>query len=429
MKMDAPELHYRCDKNVVIYTRPNSKTPHYYARIKLPLIGKWKKFTTKTDDLEKAIAIAVKEYEVAKIKLANGIVLDTRRFSHVADLAIGEMQEELELGIGRVSYNEYIPLIGKYKKFFGNKYMSNINYDDLVRYDAHRTKQLGRKASASTINTHNAALAKVFDLAVNKGWIHQSQVPRFKNEGRKSERRPHFDCEEVKVLRDFMNQYVRLSTEDFKTGGVTQRSIAIRLLLRDFVEFVLFTGARPGTETSHLKWKHISVRRHRDGKKYIEITIPKGKTRSRKVIAMTNIQMCLERLLTRFCDTYFEDLTLEDDLSSVDEYIFRLPDGTEPKDLHGAFEKLLEEAGLRKSSDGKNRSLYSLRHTYATLQLELGIPVHTIAINMGTSVKMIEKHYSHLEVWKQAAELAGRGFQGEEELIAKLSGNTSQLSD
>ena len=50
--------------------------------------------------------------------------------------------------------------------------------------------------------------------------------------------------------------------------------------------------------------------------------------------------------------------------------------------------------------------LYSLRHTYATLALEVDkVPIHTLSRQMGTSVAMIEKHYSHLDAVKAMKQL------------------------
>ena len=45
----------------------------------------------------------------------------------------------------------------------------------------------------------------------------------------------------------------------------------------------------------------------------------------------------------------------------------------------------------------QRRSLYSLRHTYATQRLEKGdVNVYDLSINMGCKVKQIETHYSHV---------------------------------
>ena len=56
----------------------------------------------------------------------------------------------------------------------------------------------------------------------------------------------------------------------------------------------------------------------------------------------------------------------------------------------------------------KKRVLYSLRHTYATLALTYDkTEIHTLAKQMGTSVGMIEKHYSHLDAVKAVHQLRG----------------------
>ena len=49
-----------------------------------------------------------------------------------------------------------------------------------------------------------------------------------------------------------------------------------------------------------------------------------------------------------------------------------------------------------------------MRHTYATFSLTHDkVPIHTLAKQMGTSVVMIEKHYSHLKVIQAISQLRG----------------------
>ena len=60
------------------------------------------------------------------------------------------------------------------------------------------------------------------------------------------------------------------------------------------------------------------------------------------------------------------------------------------------------------SVTNKRRVLYSLRHTYATIALQIDrVEIHTLALQMGTSVSMIEKHYSHLDAVKAVNQLRG----------------------
>ncbi len=59
------------------------------------------------------------------------------------------------------------------------------------------------------------------------------------------------------------------------------------------------------------------------------------------------------------------------------------------------FRRLMRESGLALTADGQNRTLYSLRHIYATLELlRNSTDIHTLSKQMGNSAAMIERHYS-----------------------------------
>ena len=62
------------------------------------------------------------------------------------------------------------------------------------------------------------------------------------------------------------------------------------------------------------------------------------------------------------------------------------------------------------STSDKKRTLYSLRHFYATYRLYKGANIHQLAVQMGTSVGMLEKHYSKLTPMLMADEFAGRNY-------------------
>ena len=88
--------------------------------------------------------------------------------------------------------------------------------------------------------------------------------------------------------------------------------------------------------------------------------------------------------------------------------VFLCRDGSEVKDWHGAFEQLLVDCNLFKDRDGNNRTLYSLRHTYAAFKiLYAKLDLHRLAKQMSTSVGMLEKHYSHLDPIKAARDIIG----------------------
>ena len=45
---------------------------------------------------------------------------------------------------------------------------------------------------------------------------------------------------------------------------------------------------------------------------------------------------------------------------------------------------------------GKHRTLYSLRHMYATFRLSEEVSLFLLARQMGTSVEMLEQHYGQV---------------------------------
>ena len=96
----------------------------------------------------------------------------------------------------------------------------------------------------------------------------------------------------------------------------------------------------------------------------------------------------------------------------LDLPVFRLPDGLVTENIHQTFRQFLKDIGLIICPrTGQNRTLYSLRHTYATFALiNDGMDIHTLAIQMGTSIGMIERHYSHLTPRLKKDMLTGRRY-------------------
>ena len=74
--------------------------------------------------------------------------------------------------------------------------------------------------------------------------------------------------------------------------------------------------------------------------------------------------------------------------------------------FNDTFSKLLKFAKLTEVSALQSRTPYSLRHTCATQALLSGSDIHTLAKQMGTSVRMLELHYSKLTASMAAEMLA-----------------------
>ena len=113
------------------------------------------------------------------------------------------------------------------------------------------------------------------------------------------------------------------------------------------------------------------------------------------------------------------------DLVKNNEKVFVLADGSETNSLAGTFRILMRDSGLDKDRDVKSkRSLYSLRHTYAHFSiLNETMDVYTLAKQMGTSVKMIELHYGHLQPAQKANVIAGKRMGSKKKVVAESAVN------
>jgi len=69
------------------------------------------------------------------------------------------------------------------------------------------------------------------------------------------------------------------------------------------------------------------------------------------------------------------------------------------------LDKLLEFNKLKEDSAAQTRTLYSLRHTYATQALLGGTDTRTLAKKKGASVRMLELNYSKLTATMAAERL------------------------
>lgn len=392
------------EREVVIYKRARSSL--WQCRYKLK-DKKWRRTSTGERTESEAKKAALRIFYEGEYKRANKLPIDSKRFAGVADAVVQQLQSELDEGRGKSVYRSYIfAITGYLKPFFGKHGIDSITPALLMEFEDWRTKEMGRQPKASTISTHNSALNKIFDLAEQHGWITPAVRPSLVNKGKKSEARPSFTLEEY-------NKLTRTLLPKWATEGRTKKTRMMRELLRDYVLVLANTGIRHGTEAYNLKWRHIDWHKV-GGEQYLRLTVS-GKTGPRSVIARHNTVKYLRRIQQRF--DILNKMTFDELLKAkVDEYVFRLADGTRTTNLHQTFETLMKETGLAVGSTSeKPRTLYSFRHFYATFQLQNKVGIHELARQMGTSVKMLEDHYSKITPELMASVFAGPKMGKQEE--------------
>jgi integrase len=372
---------------------------NWYARLTLPS-GKRLIKTTKTDDLEAAKEVALRLYYEVDARIQNKLPATTRKFKDVARHAIHRMEAELEQGVGKQAYKDYIQVLNKWLiPYFGGTDIAKMDLAAVTAFDAWRTEQNGKVPAQSTINNHNAALNRVLDEAELNGWIVKSLRPTLLNKGVKTESRGSFTVEEYRTIFTALRSYHKQTTNE--------KSAATREILRNYVLFLANTGVRHGTEALGLCWRNIEWY-ERDGERYLAINVD-GKTNKRTAIARDRVVDFLWRqaqLNSRISVTDFDALIA----AKLDEPVFttRLGAVATVPNLNRAFNALLDELDLKTGADGRTRTLYSWRHFYATQDLERGVSTHALSRQLGNSTEMIDRHYSKYSPLLNAEVHSGR---------------------
>lgn len=412
--------HTLIERELIVYRRERSKI--WQCRYKVD--GVWQRASTKEHDLKKAKARAHELRLEAEIRKRSNLPVITRKFKDVARLAVERLEHEIAIGKGKRSYTDYIRVIQDYLiPILGKRSITNIDYQALDELNTKRAQLMEKVPTQSTMLTHNAALNRVFDEAVIRGFMTEANKPTLEATGKKSERRAAFDMNELRALL--------ASFDDWIEAARTAQSKEMRTLLRDYVDVLIDTGARPGDELLNLQWRqikfamkptltHTGVIDNTDDQ-HEEITLSNlnrsvamtvsGKTGTRTIVGMNRTVKALERIALRNYDiddsivNPFKKLTVPTNT----DYIFRTRDKQAPTSWQKMFESYLKEHNLLIDPiTAQKRVFYSLRHTYATLALTNDkVPIHTLAKQMGTSVLMIEKHYSHLKVVQAIDQLRG----------------------
>jgi integrase len=421
--------HVLIEKQLVIFLRPRSAV--WQCRYQVD--KRWQRESTGEHDLDKATKRAHDLLIEANVRKKLNVAPITRYFKDIAKLAVQRMDDELRADNGKVIYKDYKSVIEKYLvPFFGKYKVDSIDYKVLEQFSDWRTKRMGAAPKHSTLLNHNAALNRIFDEAELRNYLYPINRPKLSAKGKKSERREEFNLEETRALKSNFDDWIKKGRAD---------SIAVRELLKDYVTVLLDTGARPGKELLCLTWAQIKQKfypvitktgeMYDDGEGNIEeiayinahrtvfLHIQESKTDKRIAVGRLPTALALRSIAKRNYSKTLEELLKENNTDGV----FRFREYLNDNDVaNGKQAKLLPPTSFAKLFEAylndhnllidpisnKKRVLYSLRHTYATLALTYDkTEIHTLAKQMGTSVGMIEKHYSHLDAVKAVHQLRG----------------------
>ena len=345
--------------------------------------SKYVRETTRTNDIEQAKFVAYARYDELRVQYRDTGTVPTST-PRVSDL-YKRYTQWLKDEYNDKKYRQYDGIFQKYFLFkFGAMRIEEVTEHVLNDWIVWRRTVLTPKGTAPTSSTvHNdlVVLKNFYKWCVQEGVMKRKAIPEFPKFRVESARRPAFVNGADKRLLFEANRNISIATHP------TVRSK--REDLYTYIVMMLNCGARSG-ELASIGAKHlekIKVKqkgRMRDA--YSVQILFKTKTisgkRSHKRTAV------LMPAATKVIDAHIKKYAKK----GVD-----LTDRFFP--LHTSFENgfdnLLERCGMKRDSvSGLSYSIYSLRHTYITHRLLAGVTSDIIASQCGTSVKMIEEHYS-----------------------------------
>ncbi|NGO54104.1 tyrosine-type recombinase/integrase [Allomesorhizobium camelthorni] len=282
--------------------------------------------------------------------------------------------------------------------FFGSLSLSAITESALEEYRTHRAEcvekqnrrhqravlkeletlrqvqmwveRMSKPPSKSTMHHEIVTLRQVLKTAVRHGWL--TGLPDMSTPYRSSGKITHrawFSPEEYKRLYQATRENAR------KAKGLPWQAEAEQL--HDMVLFMANTGIRPD-EANWLEYRDVHVVEDEATKETILEIEVRGKRGVGYCKSTTGAVRPFQRMKER------------NKPKSTDRLF--------PSNHKRAFNRILEEQGLKVDRQGNSRTLYSLRHSYISFRLLEGADIYQIAKNCRTSVEMIEKHYAvHLK--------------------------------
>jgi integrase len=421
---------------LILFRRSDVQHRNWYCRIKLPKADRYKTWSLKTSDLHLARERAYDHEADVRFRLKHDVPVFNRPFRQVAQEYLAEQQARADRGeisaqrpktlrtviegpledyvgstqvhiVGDESWTGYpawrrVNGAGRHLRN-GSRVVTEEIAEKLctkdraalkkalatqgIRHSAALTKERTRRGDApvpfisdSTIRFEMSIFGAVMNFAMKKRYAPVSQ--RFENRPKlKIMRRDEFTLDEYRKLHATGRSWVAKAT--------TATSRWYRTMTYNFILIMCNTGMRP-SEAKNLRWRDIMPAQDRDGRDIVVLFV-QGKGKSRKLVAPKSVGDYLERIRAIAKAT------------GLDDFVFTTTTGERAKTLYkNLIEDVLTEAALRFGHSGVPRSTYCFRHTYATFRLAEGVDVYFLAEQMGTSVKMIEDHYGHVDTIRHA---------------------------
>ncbi|MCZ8018678.1 MAG: tyrosine-type recombinase/integrase [Novosphingobium sp.] len=378
---------------IYLYQRSDFKKPTWLCRIKIPNTKGYITRSTGTGDEHQAFKFADDLYNQQLVKSLTGETVVGKRIGPAIDAYVRRIEVDKE----RLSIRYKILLMNRIKPHWAKKLFEDLSPAMISKLvDKLIENARDGRLSPNTIKRIYSDLKHFLQWTIDEGYL--DRMPRFPKTNGQAARRPHFDPRDWQRLTRHLREFIKVENKAVRRD---------RMMLRDYVLILANTGIRVG-EARILKWRDIrEVGGGPDTPPNIVLTVS-GKTGKREVVAASSE---IKTYLKRIHDLRIEELATDDiphPKLDPESLVFCHKDGSEIGSFKKSFAALLKSANVERDTHGQVRTLYSLRHTYATFRLQNGVHQFTLAKNMGTSVAMLEQYYGHTSNIAAADELTKR---------------------
>ena len=399
------------DGAIYLFKRADYVKPTWFCRVKVPGAKGYVSCSTKTTDEHAAYKFADDLFHKSLVRVHSGQELNSKKVLAALKEYVEYVEENEKENLSR-----YIKLsfMRKWMGFFGNHRLKELNTATLLELNEWTQKNSKKgKLSLNTVKRFSTYQKQFFNWCVEKTFL--DTIPKFPKLRTEANRRPHFDNKDWTKLTRHIREFVKSDNP---------KVVRDHIMVTSYVLILANTGIRVG-EARTLKWRDLrEIPAQKGSNQPADIALfVTGKTGQREVVSRTpDVKTYLKRILELRTNELLEKAAKEKDpivakemkkRPAPDDYVFCNRDGTPIGSFKKSFAALLKSAGVETDSHGAKRTIYSLRHTYATFRLQEGVHQFILAKNMGTSTAMLEKHYGHTSNVASAAELTKGGrFKG-----------------
>jgi integrase len=359
-----------------LYLKEIGDAFHVYFR----LAGKQFRRSTRTMDIATAKLKALQWFRDAQRKLDAGEEVECVSFARLKRSYLEQIKTQ-----GKFAYHSatierhFLPFFTRFDD------VSKLKKSDVLDYLKFRNAQGEDIPTPQTVNRENTVLRQMLRYAVDKGWLRT--LPQIDNQSERltRRRRRHFNLDEYRTLY----RTARKRIHELDDVPLLTRQREQRQLLLDYILLLANTGLRVD-EAKTVIWRNV------DWENKSLLLEHAGKVKStRRVLMREGAVLALKRMYERrvaFLAARGRDFDLN-------EKVVALSNGKTVNSLKKGFDQLLEACGFEYRTITEKHALTSLRHTYATFRLTTKTgkraTVRALAKQMGTSERMIEKHYGH----------------------------------